>query len=80
MVAEVILVAGGTGRPGSQIVREVAESGYQVRGLARDPASARRTLGEQYEWVEGDLRDEQSIRAALGDVDWLAWWILDWQP
>jgi uncharacterized protein YbjT (DUF2867 family) len=69
--AEVILVAGATGRLGSQIVREVADSGYQVRGLTRDPESARRTLGEQYEWIKGDLRDQQSIRLAMGNVDWV---------
>lgn len=69
--AELVLVAGATGRLGSQIVREVAESGYRVRGLTRDPESARRTIGAQYDWLEGDLRNAQSIRSAMDEVDWV---------
>jgi len=68
---ELILVAGASGRLGSEIVYEVAESGYRVRGLTRDPEAARLAIGEQYDWFKGDLRDEQSIRSAMADVDWV---------
>ena len=58
-----ILVTGATGRVGSQVVRQLADTGAQVRALARDPA---RVTGA--EPVAGDLTRPETLGPALSDV------------
>jgi uncharacterized protein YbjT (DUF2867 family) len=60
----VILVAGGTGRLGSLVVRRLGERGLAVRVLTRDRAKARHLTDEQVEIVVGDVRDEAAVSAA----------------
>jgi uncharacterized protein YbjT (DUF2867 family) len=63
-----ILVTGGTGRLGNQIVRVLRAAGLDVRCLVRK--------GSEYFWLNdtgsnyffGDLRDPQAISRALRDV------------
>jgi dihydroflavonol-4-reductase len=59
------LVTGGTGFIGARVVRRLVQRGASVRVLAR--ASSRRDmLGDlAVEYVEGDLRDPASLRAAV---------------
>jgi uncharacterized protein YbjT (DUF2867 family) len=64
-----ILVAGGTGTVGREVVRKLIESGHRVRALARDPAKARAILGVDVEIVAGDLRDPASLAPALAGVE-----------
>lgn len=62
-----ILVVGGTGRLGNQIVRALRADGHEVRALVRK--------GSEYFWLNdtgsnyffGDLRDPQSLHRALRD-------------
>ena len=64
-----ILVVGGTGRLGNQIVRALRDDGHDVRALVRK--------GSEYFWLNdtgsnyffGDLRDPQSLHRALRDCD-----------
>jgi uncharacterized protein YbjT (DUF2867 family) len=64
-----ILVVGGTGRLGNQIVRALRDDGHDVRALVRK--------GSEYFWLNdtgtnyffGDLRDSQSLHRALRDCD-----------
>jgi dihydroflavonol-4-reductase len=59
------LVTGGTGFVGANLVRELLADGRTVRVLAR-PGSDRRALeGCRVEIAEGDLRDRDSLRAAV---------------
>jgi dihydroflavonol-4-reductase len=59
------LVTGGTGFIGGRLVRRLVQRGDSVRVLAR-PASRRDLLGDlAIEYVEGDLRDPESLRAAV---------------
>lgn len=60
-----VLVTGGTGFLGSEIVRVLVEHGHEVDVLAR--ASADRSLlrGVPVRWREGDLLDEGALAAAL---------------
>jgi dihydroflavonol-4-reductase len=59
------LVTGGTGFIGARVARRLVQRGASVRVLAR--ASSRRDLlGDlAVEYVEGDLRDPESLRAAV---------------
>jgi uncharacterized protein YbjT (DUF2867 family) len=66
-----ILVTGGTGRLGNQIVRVLRSVGLDVRCLVRK--------GSEYFWLNdtgaqyffGDLRDPESLSRALRDVKYL---------
>jgi NADH dehydrogenase len=59
-----ILVAGGTGRLGTLIVRGLTERGLSVRVLTRDPARAEHLTGPRVGVVEGDVRDRSAVVAA----------------
>jgi len=64
-----ILVTGGTGRVGSELVRLLVAAGRPPRVLVRDPEAARAKLGPAPELVAGDLDDQARIVAALSGVD-----------
>jgi uncharacterized protein YbjT (DUF2867 family) len=59
-----ILVAGGTGTLGTQVVRLLAARGQGVRVLARDPGGAAR-LPDAVETLTGDVRDPAAVAAAV---------------
>jgi len=63
-----ILVTGGTGTVGSQVVRELLSRGEQVRVLTRDAAKAK-NLPAGATPVVGDLGTVQSVRRIFKDVD-----------
>lgn len=63
-----ILVVGGTGRLGSQVVRRLLTSGHQVRVLARGKRSRpAETTGSQI--VFGSVTDPAAVKRALDGVD-----------
>jgi NADH dehydrogenase len=64
-----ILIAGGTGRLGTLLVKRLAGRGHQVRILTRDPARAEHLAGAQITVTSGDVRDRQSLQAAVAGVD-----------
>ncbi|GAA3219315.1 SDR family oxidoreductase [Nonomuraea helvata] len=60
-----IVVFGGTGRVGRQIVEALRQEGKAVRVVTRDPTSAHTVQG--VEVVEGDVHDRRTlVRAAVG--------------
>jgi dihydroflavonol-4-reductase len=62
------LITGATGFVGSAVAKTLSEAGFAVRALVR-PASRRSHLGEiAMELVEGDIRDQASLRRAMRDV------------
>jgi uncharacterized protein YbjT (DUF2867 family) len=63
----VILVAGGTGRLGTLVVRGLGRSHLDVRVLTRDVTRAQH-LGDVAEVVVGDVRDRASLDHAMGGV------------
>ncbi|MCU1384436.1 MAG: putative nucleoside-diphosphate-sugar epimerase [Acidobacteria bacterium] len=64
-----ILVAGGSGRLGTLIVRRLAARDRRVRVLTRDRRRAAHLAGAGLEVTEGDVRDAASVAAAMPGVD-----------
>lgn len=64
-----ILVSGGTGFVGSAIVRELLRRGERVAVLGRDAAKVRTKFGDGVEAREGDVRDPQTLPAAMSGID-----------
>jgi uncharacterized protein YbjT (DUF2867 family) len=62
----VILVAGGTGTLGKELVRRLVGRGARVRVLSRN--AARHPSSAQVEVVEGDVRDPRSLERAVAGV------------
>jgi dihydroflavonol-4-reductase len=63
------LVTGATGFLGSHVARLLVQRGDAVRLLVRPSSSARLLEGLSAEHVTGDLRDAESLRAAVAGVD-----------
>ena len=59
-----ILVAGGTGTLGTQVVRRLSDRGQSVRVLTRDPTRAAH-LPDTVQTLTGDLRDPAAVAAAV---------------
>jgi uncharacterized protein YbjT (DUF2867 family) len=64
-----ILVTGGTGTIGGQVLNALHGRGVEVRALTRSPGKAQLPLGVTP--VGGDLADVDSVRAALAGIDTL---------
>jgi uncharacterized protein YbjT (DUF2867 family) len=62
-----ILVTGGTGNIGSELVRLLAAANQKVRVLTRDPAKAKVPAG--VEVAKGDFDDAAALAAALQGVE-----------
>jgi uncharacterized protein YbjT (DUF2867 family) len=65
-----VLVLGGTGTVGSQVVRELVARGADVRVLTRDPEKSK-GLPRGAQPVRGDLLDPATIRSAFNGMDGL---------
>lgn len=65
-----ILVTGGTGFIGSEILRRASGRGWRVRGMARSPERSR-ALGRlpHVELFRGDVTDPGDLDEAMEDVD-----------
>lgn len=69
-----VLVAGGSGRAGRYVLRELSAEGIPFRATTRDIAEARRRFGAEgdgIDWVAADLRDPAAARAAVTGCDYL---------
>lgn len=64
-----ILVAGGTGHLGIELVGRLVAQGHAVRVLTRDSERARSRLGPAVELAEGDARNAGDLHAALEGID-----------
>jgi uncharacterized protein YbjT (DUF2867 family) len=65
----VILVAGGTGRLGTLVVRRLLDGGLDVRVLTRDPQRAGHLAADHVDVVTGDVRHPESLERATAGVD-----------
>jgi uncharacterized protein YbjT (DUF2867 family) len=64
-----ILIAGGTGTLGTQVVQRLTDRGIKVRVLTRDAEHARHLLGANVEIVTGDLRDARAVGRAVAGAE-----------
>ena len=69
VVSRVILVAGATGRTGRRVVAQLRERGYNVRAFVRDESRARERLGNDLQYVVGDVRQPETLAEAFNGVD-----------
>jgi len=63
-----VIVYGGTGYYGREVVRGLVNKGVSVKVLSRDSAKAQVTLGEDVEVIQGDVTDHQTIVESLRNV------------
>jgi len=63
------LVTGATGFIGSHLVRKLVERGDEVRCLSRESSNITRLNNVRCEIVHGDLKDKDSLRRALEQID-----------
>jgi len=68
-----ILVIGGTGNVGRQVVHQLASAGAHVRAMTRNPDAA--DMPPQVEVLRGDLTDPETLDRCLQDVEavFLVW-------
>ena len=64
-----ILVTGATGFTGGHLTRRLASDGCHVRGLIRDADRREELRSRGVEAAVGDLRNPESLRRAVRDVD-----------
>jgi nucleoside-diphosphate-sugar epimerase len=69
MSVNTVLVTGGTGFTGGHLCERLVKEGYHVRALVREPEKAQDLQGWGVEIVPGDVRDPQSLQAAVQGVD-----------
>jgi len=62
--ADVVLVAGASGKSGQPLVKILSEQGYAVRAMVRDQAKAA-SLGGDVEIVEADVTRPETLAAAV---------------
>lgn len=63
-----VLIAGGTGTLGAQVVRLLTARELRVRVLTRDPARARHLESDLVEVIPGDVRDPRAVERAVAGV------------
>ncbi len=63
------LVTGATGFVGSTLCEELNRRGFATKALVRRTSSMNNLLLAKFTPVEGDLRDPESLRAAVQEVD-----------
>jgi uncharacterized protein YbjT (DUF2867 family) len=64
-----ILVTGGTGAVGSELLRLLSQAGIATRALTRNPQETRKLPGIR--WVAGDLAKPQTLPAVFEDAEQL---------
>lgn len=64
-----VCVTGGNGFIGSVVVRRLLAEGHQARCVLREKSDVQRLEGLAYERVQGDVRDGDSMRAAVAGCD-----------
>jgi dihydroflavonol-4-reductase len=62
------LITGATGLVGSAVARKLVDEGISVRALVRRDSPRAHLMELGLEFVEGDMRDARSVRAAMAGI------------
>jgi predicted dehydrogenase/nucleoside-diphosphate-sugar epimerase len=71
MIKPSVLVLGGAGFIGRELIRQLVASGRGVRALVRGSAAMLEEYSEQIEIVRGDLRLEADLKAAMNGIEYV---------
>ena len=71
LAAELVLVAGASGRSGSAAIKLLDAQGYAIRALTTSRARAVERHGADWPWREVDVRDRSAVFAAMEGVDYV---------
>jgi uncharacterized protein YbjT (DUF2867 family) len=71
--ADIVLVAGATGRTGRHVVEQLLARDRNVRVLARSGQGAQELFGDRVEVVVGDVRDPATLGAAVAGARQIIW-------
>ena len=64
-----IVVIGASGRTGKLVLEGLAKRDLRIRALSRDTAKASADIGGNYEWVQADVTQPETLVMALQDSD-----------
>lgn len=64
-----VLLAGATGKNGRYVLKHLQALGVDVRAMSRNIDKARKEFGNESEWVEADVTQPETLKAAVKDVD-----------
>ena len=68
---EKMLIVGATGMLGQPVTRKLKEDGFNITILTSDSVRARTIFGDQFEIVDGDVTDPESLKRPLEGKDFL---------
>jgi uncharacterized protein YbjT (DUF2867 family) len=68
---DLVLVAGATGGVGQLVVGKLLEKGFKVRILTHNAAKAQQMFNDRVEISVGDMRDLNTLPAAMQDVTYI---------
>ena len=64
-----VLVIGGTGAVGRELLKQLRLRGQRIRAAARDPLAASQYIDAEIDWIRFDYQREETFAPALEDVD-----------
>src|SRR5437016_13765113 len=80
-------LTGGSGFIGANLIHELAARGHRVKALLRPKSDRRGLSGAEYEVIEGDVLDKDSLARGLKGSDWCFHvaasyhlWLRDYRP
>src|SRR5581483_8554342 len=69
--SNIALVTGGSGFIGSEVIRSLTNQGFQVRVLMRKTSPRHNLAGTQFEEIQGDLTNADSLARAVDGVNYV---------
>jgi nucleoside-diphosphate-sugar epimerase len=71
LTGSTVLVTGGTGFTGTNLVRKLTDLEVEVRGIARETSQIDPDLEKTVTWYRGDVYDPKVVRSAMDGVNYV---------